>query len=99
MADEAQRSRIVVDVALTDDLRAFLGAEGLLADAAADDVIRIGEAAERRECSVDALWIGGRIPCERARQLAGRLGISVRRMGKLLELLNVKVVQCGLGCF
>ena len=90
-----------VGVPMSDDLRAFLQAEGLLAgtaDAAAN-VIRIADSAERRDCSPDTLWLGGRIPCELALSLAGKLGISACKMGKLLELLNVKLVQCSLGCF
>jgi len=101
MASEPQRSRmkieLLADVPVTDDLRAFLQAEGL--DAAEGGVVRIAASSDRQDCTLDTLWLGGRIDCERARALAGKLGISVRKMGKLLELLNVKIKHCGLGCF
>ncbi len=100
MADESQQSPVRIklspDVPVTDDLRAFLRAEGLDAE---DGAIRIAASDDRRECSADTLWHGGRIDCELARSLAGKLGISVRKMGELLELLNVKIMHCGLGCF
>ena len=100
MADEPKRSRMRIEAAaavpLTDDLRAFLQAEDL---DVGEGVIRIAASDERRECSPDTLWLGGRIKCELARSLAGKLGISVRTMGRLLELLNVKIMHCGLGCF
>ena len=100
MANKPQRSPMKIelpaDVPVTDDLRAFLQVEGLDTE---DGAVRIATSDDRRECSADTLWLGGRIDCELARALAGKLGISVSKMGKLLELLRVKIMHCGLGCF
>jgi hypothetical protein len=41
----------------------------------------------------------GRIPCERAQQLAGELGVPLALVGRALDLLEIKIVECQLGCF
>ncbi len=52
-----------------------------------------------RQSDMDVLYADGWIACETARATADRLDIALPAMGELLELLNVKVRQCGLGCF
>ena len=62
--------------------------------------VRVLEEPEaRRRCTLTRLYVGGFIPCETARALAARLNLRVGQMGKLLDFLNIKVRQCGLGCF
>ena len=41
----------------------------------------------------------GRIPCARAQQLAGELGVPIHVVGRALDLLGIKIVECQLGCF
>lgn len=41
----------------------------------------------------------GRIPCPAAFKLAEELGITRSRLGELLNELNIKIIQCQLGCF
>ncbi|MDD3581852.1 MAG: hypothetical protein PHW74_12630 [Desulfobacca sp.] len=41
----------------------------------------------------------GRMPCARAFQLAEEWGLSRARIGELLNELEIKIVQCQLGCF
>lgn len=41
----------------------------------------------------------GRMSCPRARELAGELELPVSLVGRALDLLDVKIVECGLGCF
>ena len=41
----------------------------------------------------------GRIPCARAQQLAGELGVPIPLVGRALDLLDIKIVECQLGCF
>jgi len=41
----------------------------------------------------------GKIPCAQAFQLAEECGLSRRRLGELLNELEIKIVQCQLGCF
>ena len=54
---------------------------------------------DRLESDPATLYSGGWIKCENARLMAKNLGISKPQMGKLLDELNIKVRQCGLGCF
>jgi hypothetical protein len=41
----------------------------------------------------------GRIPCALAQQLAGELGVPIPLVGRALDLLDIKIVECQLGCF
>jgi len=41
----------------------------------------------------------GKIPCATAFQLAEELGLSRSRLGELLNEMNIKIVNCQLGCF
>ncbi|MBC7247449.1 MAG: hypothetical protein H5T73_06695 [Actinobacteria bacterium] len=41
----------------------------------------------------------GRIPCAIALELAEELGVPPLEVGKAANALNVKIVQCSLGCF
>ena len=54
---------------------------------------------DRLESDLTTLFSGGWIKCENARLLAKKLDITKRQMGKLLTELDVKIRQCGLGCF
>ena len=87
-----------IDVAA---LQAVLEAEAIGLELTADSAgaaatIRPGE---RAQSDVDTIYAGGWIECPTAWALAQKLGISVQQMGVLLTHLNVKVRNCGLGCF
>lgn len=41
----------------------------------------------------------GKISCSAAMRLAEELVISRKDMGKLLNELKIKIIQCQLGCF
>ena len=43
--------------------------------------------------------VDNKIDCERAQALAGELGVPMLVVGRALNLLNIKIVQCQLGCF
>jgi len=62
-------------------------------------VLNVQEIAERRACTLEALYINGWIECEVALQLAGKLGIPSQHLGQLINLLNIKIRNCSLGCF
>ena len=55
--------------------------------------------AKGQESEVNKLLAGGCIACPVARATAAKLGIDGRRMGKLLDLLDIRVRECELGCF
>ncbi len=70
------------------------------------DVVRGGpctvsvvETKGRRACTPRKLHVGGWIACPAARQVAARLRIPARQAGALLDLLDIKIRKCELGCF
>jgi len=88
------------------DLRAalseFLAAEGIrlaVVPTGDDCTVQVVVGNERRRCGLRRLYTGGFIACETARSMAVKLGVRTRQMGKLLNFLNIKVRNCGLGCF
>ena len=86
---------------LREKVSAFVEAEGLAIQVVSDGggTMRVAESSERLPCSPTILQAGGWITCPTARAMAGRLGAGGRQMGKLLDLLNIKVRECELGCF
>jgi len=56
-------------------------------------------APERRESGPATLQSGGWIACPTALGMAGRLRIRPQQLGMLLNLLDVKIRACSLGCF
>lgn len=59
----------------------------------------IVEAAPKTECSGLTLHPGGRMPCAVAMAMAESCGVPGRTVGRLLNLLEIKVHDCQLGCF
>jgi hypothetical protein len=59
----------------------------------------IVEAAPKTECDELVLHPGGRIPCAVALGLADSFGVPGKVVGRLLNLLEIKVRDCQLGCF
>lgn len=59
-------------------------------------VVRRGGASE---CDVRTLRMGGRVSCAVARAMAKRLQVSPRTVGRLMDLLDIKICSCELGCF
>jgi hypothetical protein len=43
--------------------------------------------------------LDGRIPCDKAQALAGELGVPIPVIGRALDLAEIKIIQCQLGCF
>lgn len=106
MASEPQRTlmnaAILADAPVAGVVARFLRVERIVAGAPGEtggETVRIAASIERREATPDTIWSGGWIRCETAHVLARKLGIPARKMGKLLDALDVKVRQCSLGCF
>lgn len=95
------RGTLGVPEALLHPIANFVNAEGIgVVLVSGDDcTVEVVEADERRRCGLRRLHPGGFIACETARGMAAKLGIRVRQIGKLLDFLNIKVRNCGLGCF
>ncbi|HEY5531187.1 MAG TPA: molybdenum cofactor guanylyltransferase [Candidatus Anoxymicrobiaceae bacterium] len=43
--------------------------------------------------------VDNKIPCQRAQELAGELGVPIALVGRALDLLKIKIMSCQLGCF
>jgi hypothetical protein len=56
-------------------------------------------AMKEAKAQIQAAAPNGRIPCAAAFKLAEELGITRSRLGELLNELNIKIIQCQLGCF
>jgi len=59
----------------------------------------VGRSSERRESGPATLQSGGWIACPTALGMAGRVRIRPQQLGMLLNLLDVKIKACSLGCF
>ena len=64
-----------------------------------DCAVQVIRSEKRSESDLKTLQSGGWIKCEVARSVAKKLNMSTLKTGKLLDLLDVKVRECGLGCF
>jgi len=49
--------------------------------------------------AVKAEAVDDRMSCERAQELAGELGVPIPVVGRALDLLEIKIIKCQLGCF
>ena len=61
--------------------------------------VRVGKSAGRQESSLTFLYAGGWIRCPVALALAQKLSMESPDLGKMLNLLKIKVRECSLGCF
>jgi len=43
--------------------------------------------------------VDGRLPCPVAREIAQKLGVPYREVGKTADELSVRISDCELGCF
>jgi hypothetical protein len=94
-------TRIGVPPARRAAIEEFLQAERLawtIVDPPGGD-LAIVEAAAKAECATGTLHPGGRIPCAVALALAESCGVPGKTIGRLLNLLEIKVRDCQLGCF
>lgn len=86
---------------LVDPLRAFVESESIPLEVVARDdaTVRVVESEAGQESSLATLQAGGWIACLTAHQVAERLGVEPRQVGKLLDHLEIKIRVCQLGCF
>ena len=64
-----------------------------------DSDIVIESSTERKECIKNIIYSNGWMSCEEARSLAPKLNLTLGQMGRLLDILSVKIRHCSLGCF
>ena len=61
--------------------------------------VKVVEGSEKQKSSIGILYAGGWIKCPAALVLAKKLSISPGALGKILDLLEIKIRECSLGCF
>ena len=90
-----------VPEALAGSLGAFVKAESIPLKVITGDeaTVQVVESEAGQESSVSALQAGGWIACLTAHQMAERLGVETRQVGKLANHLEIKIKVCELGCF
>ena len=95
------KKRIYVEISLKDKLQEFVNSENIDIEIVNEEPcdIKIIRTTEKIESDLDTIYSGGWIKCEMARSLAKKMEISLSRMGNLLNLLDVKIRKCSLGCF
>lgn len=70
-----------------------------LVDSETDIHISIDFPKEREISSTGILHAGGRISCPDAFIVAEKLGMTRKSIGEFLNLLDIKIFGCQLGCF
>jgi hypothetical protein len=43
--------------------------------------------------------INGKLPCHTAREIAEKLAVSYKEVGRIADDLKIKITSCELGCF
>lgn len=61
--------------------------------------VRVVQLQGRGECDESTLQAGGWIRCSTARELADRLDVSPKKIGRLLDFFDIRIRDCELGCF
>ena len=86
---------------IADSLTAFITAESIDLNVSCEGPgeVKAVKSAGRDKSDAETIQSGGWIECPTAWAMAGRLGISTRQMGAILDFLEVKIRKCALGCF
>jgi hypothetical protein len=79
----------------------FLAAESISLDVVTGGggTVCVEASTTGQQCRTDVLYTGGWIGCSEAFTIADTLGIGAGNMGKLLNMLDIRVRRCQLGCF
>jgi hypothetical protein len=93
--------RLCVPEELRETVATFLETSGLDLEIAESEPcdIRVETGGERRESTADTLEAGGWIGCATVWAMAAKHELALRRLGALLNVLDIKVRNCSLGCF
>jgi hypothetical protein len=71
----------------------------LIAGSEDEGLVRIAGDGNQLECSLEVLYPGGWIRCPVARNMAAKLSVKGKDIGKLMDFLEIKIRDCELGCF
>lgn len=93
------------EISVPDDMQlaaeVFAAAEGLpvVFNPDASIVVKPSPSGRLAESDRYCLYAGGWISCSAARALARALGLSEQHTGRLLDHFDIRLRQCGFGCF
>ncbi len=95
------RATLGVPETMVKSLGAFVEAERIPVDVLVrgDCTVQVVQAREGHRSTATRLQAGGSIECTTAFQMAGKLGVKPRDVGKLADHLDIKIRGCQLGCF
>lgn len=95
------KQKIGVAPGLESKIRSFLEEEKIDLELApfGEGLIQIETPEPKKECVPDHFYPNGRIACALALETARKLGVVPALMGRLLNLLEIKIHHCQLGCF
>jgi hypothetical protein len=95
------RATLGVPEVMAQSLGAFVRAEGIPLDivAGGDCTVQVVQSQQGQPSTRTVLHAGGSIECTTAFQMAGKLGVKPRDIGKLANHLDVRIRACQLGCF
>ena len=63
-----------------------------------DEPELIAKAEELRD-KITKLSVNGKIGCAQAFKIAQEEGLSIKKVGYILNIINIKIGSCQLGCF
>ncbi len=93
--------KISIPNSLVEKVAELFLSEGIDIDIVPEEtaILHIVEAKGKVESEGSTLQAGGWIRCSTARGFAEKLGASHRQVGMLMDLLQIKIRDCELGCF
>lgn len=79
----------------------WVQSEGLPVEVVADGdgAVQVVQSEGRERSDLATLRAGGWMTCADARALGAKLDVPVLSVGKLLDVLDIRVRNCELGCF
>jgi hypothetical protein len=86
---------------LAEQVAEFVKAETLALEvvSAGSGTVQIVQTEDKEQSDPSTLRAGGWITCTDVFALASKLGLPTRTMGKFLNVLDIKIRECQLGCF
>jgi len=92
---------IAVPPDLSERVAEFITAQALAIEVVPEGsgTVQVVPSADRQQSDPSTLRAGGWITCPDAFALASKLDVPTRVVGKLFNVLDIKIRECQLGCF
>ncbi len=95
-------ARVYVSGELRDSVERFVRENNVpieLVDGLQSADLSIVASADKKMCDEKTLHSGGWIKCPAAWAIAKQYGLDLMQLGSLLDMLDIRIRQCALGCF